>query len=78
MGSREPASPVTRADRERPFPNTPSQGPGDFVLGKIRAEGAIGIREPTTDIALETGVARHELWQHDRWCHESTHQLIGI
>ena len=60
------------------FLNAPSQGSGDFVLGKIWTEGAIGVREPTTDIALETGAARHELWQRDRWCHESTYQLIGI
>jgi|KBSMisStaDraftv2_1062788.scaffolds.fasta_scaffold3558942_1 hypothetical protein len=56
--------------------DTLGQSPSDFALGKVGTEGAVGIWEPTADIALETGSARHELWQHDRSCHESAHQLI--
>src|SRR5512141_1525045 len=58
--------------------NATSQSPSDFVLSKIRTEGAIGVREPATDIALETGMARHELWQYDRWRHGREHQLLSI
>jgi hypothetical protein len=58
--------------------NASGQRSKNFVLGKIRTESAIRIRESATDIALETGAARHELWQHGWWCQEHTHQVIGI
>lgn len=60
------------------FLNATSQGSSDFVLGKIRAESAIGVREPAADIALKTGAARYDLWQGDRWYHQSTHRITSI
>jgi hypothetical protein len=48
------------------------------MLGKIRTKGAIRVWKSATDIALETGTARHELWQYNRWYHEIAYQLISI
>src|SRR5215470_11913428 len=72
-------------DHLRPAPigksrllNATSESLSDFVFSEIRTEGAIRVRKPATDIALETGTARHKLWQRDWWCHNITHQLIGV
>src|SRR4026208_2237677 len=55
------------------FLNATSQRSSDFVLGKIRTEGAIGVWEPAADIALKTGTARYDLWQPDRRGAPNTH-----